>query len=56
MISIKSHIHGWVDVSEEQARAWVRTMLDGVHSAHKRARIEERTRGTTIDELMAVRP
>lgn len=56
MISINSHIHGWVDMSEEQARAWVRTMLDGVHSAHKRARIEERIRGTTIDELMAVRP
>ena len=55
MISILSHVHGWTEVTEEQARAWVRTMLDGVHSAHKRARIEERIKGTTIDELMAVR-
>ena len=55
MISILSHVHGWTEVTEEQARAWVRTMLDGVHSAHKRARIEARIKGTTIDELMAVR-
>ena len=51
MISIKSYIHGWVDVSEEQARAWVRTMLDGVHSAH----VEARIRGATLRELMEVR-
>lgn len=54
-IFIKSHIHGWVEVTEEQARAWVRTMLDGIHSAHKRARVQDRIRGITIDELMEVR-
>ena len=30
-------------------------MLDGVHSAHKRARIEARIKGATIRELMEVR-
>lgn len=55
MIAIMSHIHGWTEVTEEQARAWIRTMLDGVHSAHKRARIEERIRGASISELMGAR-
>lgn len=55
MILIRSHVHGWTEVTEEQARAWVRTMLDGVHSAHKRTRIEARIKGATIRELMEVR-
>lgn len=54
-IFIMSHIHGWTEVTEEQARAWVRTMLDGVHSAHKRARVQDRVRGITLDELMGAR-
>ena len=51
MIAILSHVHGWTEVTEEQARAWVRTMLDGVHSAH----VEARIRGATLRELMGAR-
>lgn len=55
MILIRSHVHGWTEVTEEQARAWVRMMLDGITTAHKRTRIEARIKGATIRELMEAR-